>query len=272
MCGRFVQIVDIELFLKRFGVKKPVDISVQSNFNVAPGDLAYVITNDKPDELQALQFGLTPKWAKKQMYLINARSEGDFNKEDDILYSGKMGIVDKPAFRDSIQSRRCIVIANGYIEGPQKEKLNKPYLIAKEEYELFAFAGIWDKWTDRNTGKIVNSFSIITTVSNKATTEIGHNRSPVILNRRDERKWLDTNLPLEAVLHLLHPYPGDDFNIKPISIQIKDPKRKVSDLFLPIDSYLTSTYESIEKKKKQPNLNSPDKQVKKPSDQQGTLF
>jgi putative SOS response-associated peptidase YedK len=81
MCGRFVQIIDIELFVKRFGVKKPSEITVQDNFNVAPGDLAYVITNDKPDELQAFQFGLTPHWAKKPMYLINARSEGDFNKK-----------------------------------------------------------------------------------------------------------------------------------------------------------------------------------------------
>ena len=78
MCGRFVQIIDIELFVKRFGVKHPSEISIQSNFNVSPGNSVYVITNQKPDELQTLQFGLTPSWAQKPMYFINARAEGDF--------------------------------------------------------------------------------------------------------------------------------------------------------------------------------------------------
>jgi len=75
MCGRFVQIIDIDLFIKRFGVNRPNDRSIESNYNVAPGDLAYVITNDKPNELQTFQFGLTPSWAKKPMYLINARAK-----------------------------------------------------------------------------------------------------------------------------------------------------------------------------------------------------
>lgn len=249
MCGRFVQIIDVDKFLTRFGVRRPANITVQTSYNVAPGDKALVITNDKPNELQEFQFGLTPRWAKKQMFLINARSEGDNNKEDDIHYSGEMGIVEKPAFRDAIQSRRCIILANGYIEGPKKERLNKPYLISKQEDQLFSFAGIWDKWTDPETGELVNSFSIITTVSNKETLEIGHNRSPVILDYHNENKWLNTNLPLKEVLHLLKPYKGDDFNIRPISIRIKDPKTKVSDLFVRVDSYMPEISSSTKKNK-----------------------
>lgn len=248
MCGRFVQIIDIDLFLTRFGVKKPVNISVQSNFNVAPGDMAYVITNDQPDELQAFQFGLTPGWAKKQMYLINARSEGDLNRDNAIDYSGEMGIMHKPSFKTAIRSKRCLVIANGYIEGPQKEKLSKPYHISKKNQEVFTFAGIWDTWVNPNTGEVSNSFSIITTVANAVTQKIGHQRSPVILDKRDEKKWLDDSLPMESVLKLLKPYPGEDFVAEPISIQIKDPRNKGRDLIIPIDPDSTSEYESSVKK------------------------
>ncbi|WP_372776037.1 SOS response-associated peptidase [Mangrovibacterium sp.] len=184
MCGRFVQVIDIELFVTRFGVKRPGHITVQDNYNVAPGDLAYVITNDKPDELQAFRFGLTPKWAKQPMYLINARSEGDLNKEDRPDYSGELGIINKPAFRTSIRSKRCLVIANGYFEGPKKEKLSKPFHLYKKDKSVFTFAGIWDTWANNDTGEVVNSFSIITTVSNAATNGIGHHRSPVILDKR----------------------------------------------------------------------------------------
>ena len=87
------------------GLNIPEQIAVQTNFNVAPGDFAYVITNDKPDELQAFQFAFTPSWAKKKMYLINARAEGDLNKENDLNYKGEMGILRKlPSERPSNQS------------------------------------------------------------------------------------------------------------------------------------------------------------------------
>jgi putative SOS response-associated peptidase YedK len=243
MCGRFVQVIDIAFFVKRFGVKQPEGMTLSSSANISTGDLAYIITHDKPQELQAFQFGLTPSWAKKQMYLINARSEGDLNQENDPGYAGQLGIINKPSFRTSIRSKRCLVLANGYIEGPEKERLNKPYYISPKNQDVFAFAGIWDTWVDNNTGQVVNSFSIITTVANSITLEIGHHRSPVILDKKDEKAWLDDQLPLEEVLSLLKPYPGDEFKAEPISIKIKDPKNKSLDLIIPIDPDSTSEYD-----------------------------
>jgi len=272
MCGRFVQIINIELFVKRFGVKNPNEIVVQSNFNVSPGDYAYVLTSDKPDELQAFQFGLTPSWAKQKMYLINARSEGDNNKENDINYSGEMGIKSKPAFRVSIRSKRCLVIANGYIEGPQEQKLNKPYHIYKQNQEVFAFAGIWDTWVDKQTGEVTNSFSIVTTVANSISQQIQHHRSPVVLNKEDENKWLDDSLPLEDVLGFLKPYKGDDFKADPISIRIKDPRNKNSDLLIPIDHEKTTEYASIVKKDLKLQGMGRNKRKDKPKDTQGSFF
>lgn len=180
MCGRFVQIIDIDLFVKRFGVSRPEDRSIELNYNVAPGDLAYVITNDKPNELQTFQFGLTPSWAKKPMYLINARAEGDLNPQNNINYSGEAGIIRKAAFRTAIRSQHCLVIANAFYEGPAKEKLNKPHLIQRKDEEVFTFAGIWDTWVNDRTGEVSNTFSVITTVANEATQQIGHPRPPVI--------------------------------------------------------------------------------------------
>ena len=272
MCGRFVQVIDIEFFVKRFGVNRPNEITVQSSFNVAPGDLAYVITNEQPQELQAFQFGLTPSWAKKQMYLINARSEGDFNPENDVKYTGKLGIANKPSFRTSIRSKRCLVIASGYIEGPAKERLNKPFHISRKDREVFTFAGIWDTWVDNNTGEVVNSFSIITTVANAVTLEVGHHRSPVILDKKDEKEWLDDRLPLEEVLGLLKPYPGDDFKAEPISIKIKDPKNKSMDLIIPIDRDSSSEYDiSVKRDLKLEGMGSY-KRKDKPLPGQGKLF
>lgn len=248
MCGRFVQVINIELFIKRFGVKEPTQITLKDNYNVSAGDIAYVITNEKPDELQEFKFGLTPHWAKKQMYLINARSEGDNNPDDDPSYKGEMGILKKPSFRTPIRSKRCLVIANGYFEGPRQERLNKPYFVSKKDLEIFTFAGIWDTWINNSTGEVVNSFSIITTVANTITQQIGHHRSPVILERKDEAKWLNDNIPLEEVLKLLKPYKGDEFSAVAVSVRIKDPKNKGRDLIIPVETDGNIEFDSVIKK------------------------
>lgn len=272
MCGRFVQVIDIELFVKRFGVNSRPEIHLGSNYNVSPGELAYVITNDRPQELQAFQFGLTPSWAQKKMYLINARSEGDFNATNDIQYNGPLGIVSKPSFRTSIRSRRCLVIASGYIEGPEKERLNKPYLISRKDEELFCFAGIWDTWADNSTGEVSNSFTIITTVANAVTKEIGHHRSPVVLDQKDEQKWLDESLPLEEVLKLLKPYPGEKFKAEAISVKIKDPHNKSKDYIIPIETQGATEFGSIVKEDLKLQGMGSGKRKQEPPPTQGTLF
>jgi putative SOS response-associated peptidase YedK len=268
MCGRFVQIIDIEVFVKRFGVKEPKEITLESNFNIAPGDLAYVITNDKPDELQTFQFGLTPSWAKKPMYLINARSEGDLNPGNDRNYTGILGITDKPSFR----TQRCLVIANAFYEGPAKEKLSKPFCFKRKDEEVFSFAGIWDTWVDDRTFKVVHSFSIITTVSNEATEKIGYPRSPVILNKKDEKKWLNTDLPIEQVLGLLKPFQGELLKAEPVSLQVKDPRNKGRELMIPIDAESTTQYDmKIEKDLRLEGMGS-GKRKKDAPVRQGKLF
>ncbi len=272
MCGRFVQVIDIEMFVKRFGVNHPAEITIKDNYNVAAGDLAYVITNDKPNELQTFMFGLTPGWAKKPMYLINARAEGDLNQENDVNYNGPMGIINKQSFRTSIRSKRCLVIANGYIEGPEKEKLNKPYHISRKDGDVFTFAGIWDTWVNNTTGEVTNSFSIITTVANSVTTEIGHHRSPVVLSKKDEQKWLDETLPIGQVLGLLKPFPGKEFKAERISIKIKDHKVKNKDLLIPIDPESSTDYEMNVKKDIKLEGMGRNKRKDPPVNTQGTLF
>lgn len=244
MCGRYVTVSKVVKVEKRFNavVKEP-DLFTP-NTNVSIGQLAPVITNSNPGEIEFFRFGLTPFWAKKKMYLINARSEGDNNKENDPNYSGAKGIISKPAFRQSIRQRRCLVIADCFIEGPEKEKLSKPYVVyLKDQVRPFAFAGIWDEWEDKEKGEKVRSFSIITTTANALLQKIGHHRSPVILHPEDERHWLDNELPLGDVTSLLKPYPDDAMNAYPISPEIKNPRANGMDLLQPIGERVVPEYD-----------------------------
>jgi putative SOS response-associated peptidase YedK len=234
MCGRYVLVDKLQSYEQRFNaVTQQFSVHITlPNYNVVPGALAPVITNDKPNEIQFFRFGLTPFWAKKPMYLINARSEGDHNSDDDPEYRGAKGIISKPSFRKPIRSQRCLVIADYFIEGPRKEKLDKPYLVYLKR-RPFAMAGIWDQWVNQETGEIIHSFAIITTTPNRVLQKIQHHRSPVILHESDERKWLDAD-HLATVTSLLEPYDSDEMNAYPISNRIKSPRANDIQLLEPI--------------------------------------
>jgi putative SOS response-associated peptidase YedK len=68
----------------------------------------------------------------EQIKKIIGRSEGDLKPANEVGYAGLLGIVNKPAFRTSIRSKKCLVIYCSYIEGPEKERLNKPFPIRKK--------------------------------------------------------------------------------------------------------------------------------------------
>jgi len=238
MCGRYIEVQKVETIEKRFNVRAPEGLDYQARYNISPGDGAPVITNEKPDELQIYQFGLTPFWSKKPMYLFNARAEGEKNKENDPAYTGAREIYRKPAFRKPVRSQRCLVVADAFIEGTTEEGLSKPFVVyLKNHQRPFAMAGIWDRW-ENPEGGLLESFSIITTVANKLIGKLPHHRCPVILHPEEERTWLSNQTPLNDVLDLLKPYPAGQMNAYPIDRKIKNPRAEGRELIEPVGERL----------------------------------
>lgn len=141
-----------------------------------------VVIDEQPDIIKHYNWGLIPFWSKDpdiRKMTINARIET---------------IKEKPAFR-SCYKKRCLVIANGFYEwkwldasGKKKEK----HLISLPNEELYAYGGIYSEWADKETGEILNTYSIVTTEANPLVAEIHKKkRMPVILRPEDEKKWLD---------------------------------------------------------------------------------
>lgn len=243
MCGRYIIVSKVKKIETRFGVRSK-DREVESfpqRFNLGPGQKGLLITSEEKDSLSIGVFGLTPHWSKKRMYLFNARAEGDGNQENDPNNSGARGIISKPAFRKSIRTKRCLIPADGFIEGPEKEKLSRPYLVhCAAERTPFAMAGIYEDWVDVSTGEMIRGFAIITTVSNAVTRAIGHHRSPVLLEEGDEGLWLETSKPLADALELLKPYQGRLMNAYPLDPAIKSPRNEDPELLRPLGPYVLS--------------------------------
>lgn len=196
------------------------------NFNIWIGMQAYVITDKEPQHYQQMVFGLTPNWADKKMYLFNARVEGKNNSENDPCYTSEMGIFSMPSFRNAVQKRRCIIPVDYFIEGPEKEKLSKPFLIRRKDHEALILAGIWEEWIDKKTGEILKTYAILTTAASNLLQSIQHHRSPLILNDEEIDVWLNPTSSVEQLKSIM--FPHDFSNAEALAI---DPiiKSKVND-------------------------------------------
>lgn len=164
-----------------------------------------IITSDP--EVQVYNWGLIPFWTKsandaeeirKKTY--NARAESIFNK---------------PSFRLSIRSCRCIVPSSGWFDWRHENGRKIPYFIymkdSPDNEGIFSMAGIFANWRNPETGRSVYTFSIITTEANRLMSYI-HNtnfRMPVLLHKEDEEKWLFPQLKDGEIKSLLKPYEDD---------------------------------------------------------------
>src|SRR6056297_1428209 len=240
MCGRFILAQKIERIAERYNVSLPESFEYKPSFNISPGDFTPVIASNDNSILQKFRFGMTPFWAKKPMYLFNARAEGDRNKENTPDYRGNKDIINKPAFRKAIRSQRCLVPADAFIEGTTENGLKKPFLVyLKNKIRPFSFAGIWDQWQDTDSQTTIFSFSIITTTANALLQKLPHHRSPVILSQSDELRWLNPETPLSYITQMLRPYNAELMNAYPIDNKISHPRASGRELIDPAGPPLT---------------------------------
>jgi putative SOS response-associated peptidase YedK len=125
----------------------------------------------------------------------------------------------KPAFRDAMKSRRCLIPADGFYEWSRTGKAKQPYCFEVNEGELFAFAGLWDRWKDPS-GKAVETCSILTTAPNSVTAAV-HDRMPVILYPDSYDLWLDPGMrDVSAASELLKPCDARLMRCFPVSTRI----------------------------------------------------
>jgi len=179
VCGRYTLIADLGDLAQRFEFDG-ADFSYDPGYNIAPTESVLTVKNVEGREAAFARWGLIPFWAKDPKIgarMINARAET---------------VAEKPAFRNALKKRRCLVLADGYYEWQKTPVGKRPYRIILKSGEPFAMAGLWEIWKDPQ-GNVVPSCTIITTSANEFLSPI-HNRMPVILPRESEEMWLDMDI------------------------------------------------------------------------------
>ncbi|GEO08739.1 SOS response-associated peptidase [Segetibacter aerophilus] len=151
-----------------------------------------------------------------QMTTLNAKGE-------DLLKPGKM-------YRDAALHRRCLFPATEFYEWrhifplgkkgqPLKTPVKYPYHIAVKNKEVFLIAGIWQTWTDRETGETVDTCANITTVANSIMAQV-HNskkRMPVILTEQLANEWISEGLSEQRITEIAtFQLPSKEIDVYPI--------------------------------------------------------
>ena len=220
MCGRLIQMTAGEPLAEWFEL--PAIPAVTPRYNLAPSQPVGVIrvAAEGQREWVALRWGLVPAWSpepRTAYSTFNARAET---------------VADKPTYRHAFRRRRCLIPADGFYEWRRVGKRKQPYCIAPTDDELFAFAGLWERWERDET--VVESCTIVVTTAN-ATIAPLHDRMPVILARADEALWLDPALTDPAILQpLLVPCAPERLRVWPVGTAVNRPSSEGPDLMTPL--------------------------------------
>ncbi len=187
-----------------------------------------VVTNDQPDQFQQFEWRFIPSSTKDlselKLNTLNAKSE--------TIYTSW-------SYKHSAISKHCLIFVDGFFEPhgygmTKKEKrYGKPienyvkkayYYIESKADEPLAFAGLWNSWTDKETGEVHDTCTIITVPASPLLTKI-HNvmqRMPAIIPKKLHADWLEavSERPDPVVkgkaMSLLKPYDDDLLKYKTV--------------------------------------------------------
>lgn len=211
MCGRFVAATPVPLLTERFCVDEVRDPLPEPSWNVAPTDpVPAVVDRGGRRLLGTFRWGLVPSWARDPSgaaRMINARAET---------------VATKPAFREAVRRRRCLIPADGFYEWPRRpgQRAGAPVFVCATGGTPLAFAGLWEVW--RGGAAPLRTCTIVTTAANAALSPI-HDRMPVVLPPETWDAWLDPSRTDPAsLLALLGPAPDDLLTVRPASPLVND--------------------------------------------------
>jgi putative SOS response-associated peptidase YedK len=220
MCGRFVITSPPAALRQVFGyIEQP---NFPPRHNIAPTQpIPVIMLENGVRHFRLMRWGLLPAWVKdprKFSLLINARAET---------------IREKPAFKNAIRRRRCLIPADGYYEWQAFENRKRPYFIHRRDGQPLGLAGLAETWIGPN-GEELDTVAIVTAQAS-ADLAVLHHRVPVTIAPGDFASWLDcSDDNADAVMALLNPPREGEFVWHEVSTRVNRVANDDAQLILPI--------------------------------------
>lgn len=197
-------------------------LKMESEFN----DLYYLVSGYthpklpvfKNESVEISEWGLIPSFAANEEK-ANEIANMTLNARSDTIRQ-------KPSFKNSIIRNRCILPIDGFYEWQHNGKNKQPYYIYPADETVFYLGCIFNKWVNKLTGEIRDTFSIITTDANPLMAEI-HNskkRMPLILSKNSIETWTDPKTDIALIDILMQPYSTELMSAYTISGDAGNPR------------------------------------------------
>lgn len=175
MCGRYALTLPHEAMVQLFDAAPSNDLPEGPRWNVCPTTQVPVVTSAQgARRLVSMRWGLLPRWYKEPTdgpLIINARAET---------------VAEKPAFREAIRKRRCLIPASGFYEWTKAQDGSRlPWYFHPEAGDALVFAGLWQEWGPEGLA----TCAIVSCAAGPTMAEI-HHREPVTLDEADWSLWL----------------------------------------------------------------------------------
>jgi putative SOS response-associated peptidase YedK len=221
MCGRFSATFTFREIKLRWNLQN--ELSFESRYNIAPSQSVPVILQiAERYEARLMKWGLVPSSGAEPRVgyrMINARAET---------------LLEKPAFRDLVSRRRCLIPADGFFEW-RRDGEKTPVWVHAKNREPFVFAGLWDSWRSLKAADALHTFTIITTEANELIRGI-HPRMPVIYDPAQSRRWLDGSFGPSAkdLAGVLTPWPAERMAVHDVSALVNTPANDTPECIRPV--------------------------------------
>ena len=219
MCGRYFLKSTPQKIRELFGyLEQP---NMPARYNVAPTQPVPVVRLwEHHRQFALMRWGLMPSWVKDPKnftLLINARGET---------------AAEKPAFKNALKRRRCLIPADGFYEWKSIGGRKQPYALVHNQGPI-TFAGLWETWMGPN-GEEVDTAAIVTTEASRDIRHV-HTRMPVVIQPQDFDQWLDClNVDARGVAPLMTPGPEGFFECVEVSSAVNKVANDAPELLLPL--------------------------------------
>ncbi|MGM8216335.1 SOS response-associated peptidase [Bacillaceae bacterium W0354] len=219
MCGRFTFVVNPEEVMEQYQLSSLIDFPTR--YNIAPTQEVLVVVNDgENNRAGTMSWGLVPSWAKDPAIgskMINARVETADQK---------------PSFKKLMERRRCLVLADSFYEWKKSETGKQPVRISVKNRNLFAFAGLWDRWHHEDGEKV--TCTILTKDANPFMKTI-HHRMPIILPKKYEQAWIEREVknPTE-MKEWVSQLPDEEFEYYAVSSYVNNARNESEECIKPL--------------------------------------
>jgi putative SOS response-associated peptidase YedK len=222
MCGRTRLTVPFAVLAKLYRLEQADVPNVVPRLNLAPTEPIPIVrcAPDGKRRLDLVRWGLIPRWADSPSVgtkMFNARIET---------------VATKPAFRDALPHRRCLVLADAFYEWKPEGKRKVPHAVRSPDGAPLAMAGLWDVWKSAD-GEVIESCTVIT---RDAAGEVAalHDRMPVVLPAEAQDRWLGSGeRDRAALVAFIKDAARRDFTIEALdSMPVDAPPRQAPQLKL----------------------------------------